>query len=65
MHYRAAVTFEFDEHAPETVRHEIAASTLHTAASRAVKAARKATPGQRPRSLVVLLERISETRPAS
>jgi hypothetical protein len=64
MRYRTWCTFEFDEQAPETVRGEIVAATLNTAASRVGKAARKARPGRRPRAIVVVLERMAETRPS-
>ncbi len=56
MRFKASVTFEYLEQAPETVRAEIVAGNAHTGASRAVKTARKALPRRRPTSMVVLLE---------
>ncbi len=58
--YRAACTFEFLEDAPETWRGEIEAGNAHIAASRAVKAARRAFPRRRPASIAVLLEALGE-----
>lgn len=54
--YMASVTFEFDDAAPETVKVQIAAGSPSVACSRAVKAAQKARPNTRFRSLLVLLE---------
>lgn len=55
--YRYAITFEFDEAAPETVRGEVVATEASGAARRAVVAAQQAKPHRHFRSLVVLLER--------
>jgi hypothetical protein len=54
--FRAAVTFEYQEQAPDTWRGEIAAAAAQTGAHRAVVAAKRALPGRRPSSIVVLLE---------
>ena len=57
--WRYAVTFEAPESRPPVVvRGEIAAGGAQTAASRAIREARRAQPGVRYESLVVLLERI-------
>ena len=53
--WKYAVTYEFTEQAPVTVRGEIAASALSTAALRACKAAKKTRPGTRPASIVIVL----------
>jgi hypothetical protein len=63
--YTFAVTFEFDEQAPETVRGQIAAHTAQTAASRALKQARKAKPKARARSIVVLLQPAASGSPSA
>lgn len=54
--YRYSATAEFDEAAPETVRDEVAARQAHLAAKAALLALRKAHPGRRPSSLVIVLE---------
>lgn len=54
--YRASVTFEYGEQAPETARVEIVASNASIAASRSVREARRQLPGRRPSSIVVLVE---------
>jgi hypothetical protein len=56
MRYAAVITFEFEVDAPETVRTVVEAGNVHTAASRAVRAARRALPRRRPSSIVLLLE---------
>lgn len=50
-----AVTFEFLTDPPITERGIVAAGSWHTAASRAVSAARRARPSTRPSSLSILL----------
>ena len=57
MQYRWAVTFEFDQEPPETVRGEIDVPNPRLGARRAVEAAQRAHPNTRFRSLVVLLEK--------
>ena len=54
--YKAVVWCEYDTPAPRAYRGEIVAGTASTAASRAVREARKAMPGSRPASILVLLE---------
>lgn len=54
--YFASVSFEFDLRPVLTVRGEIVAPNAARAASRAVQQARRAFPGSRPRSIVVVLE---------
>jgi len=54
--YKASVTYEFPEAAPETWRGAIVAGRPSTAASRAIEAARRVFPRRRPSSVVVLLE---------
>jgi hypothetical protein len=54
--YRYSATYEFDEAAPETVRGEVAARQPHLAAKAALVALKKAHPGRRPTSLVIVLE---------
>lgn len=54
--WKASVTLEYTEQAPETVRTEIVASSASTAASRAISAARRQLPGRRFASLSLLLE---------
>jgi hypothetical protein len=60
--YTFAVTFEFHEQAPETVRGQIAAHTAQTAASRALKQARKAKPKARPAPLWCCFNRLRRAR---
>lgn len=54
--YQASVSLEFDLQPVLTVRTAIVAPSASTAASRAVRAARRKFPGTRPRSIVVVLE---------
>ena len=54
--YKAVVCFEYDTQAHRAYRGEIVAGKASTAASRAVREARKAMPGSRPASILVLLE---------
>ncbi len=54
--YRYAVTFEYAEQAPETVRGELRLPNHSLAARRAVDGARRQCPGRRPTSISVLLE---------
>ncbi len=54
--YNASVSWEFDQQPCQTWKGEIVAPSAIRAASRAVQAARKAFPGSRPRSIVVVLE---------
>ena len=57
--FRATVSLESDTQPVQTHRMEIQAATAQKAASRAVQAARKAFPGSRPRSIVVVLEEMA------
>ena len=57
MRLRYAVTLEFGEAAPETVRGEFEVANPRLGARRAVEACFKAKPGRQWSSLVVLLER--------
>lgn len=57
MKFTYAVTFESLTLPPETVRGDAEATSWHTAASRALKAARKSLPGKQASSIVVLLEK--------
>ena len=57
MRYRWAVTFEFEEAKPETVRGEMDVPNPRLGARRAVEAAQKAKPGMRFQSLVIVLDR--------
>ena len=52
-----AVTFEYTLLAPETIRGEVAAGSPHLAASRAIRAAKKAKGRSRPDSLVILIQK--------
>jgi len=54
--FRASVTWESKSVAPETVRTQIVAASWQSAASQAVRVAKKASPGKRASSLVVVLE---------
>ena len=56
MRYLASVTFENATGRPETHKQVIEAGSHQTAASRAVRAARKMLPNRRPSSIVVVLE---------
>ena len=51
-----AVTFEFENDPPITLRGTVEAELRHTAASRAVYEAGKTRPRTKPASLVVLLQ---------
>lgn len=55
MIFKYAVTFESGGPI-ETARGEVEATAWHTAAARAIKAARKQIPGKHATSIVVLLE---------
>ena len=57
MKFKYAVTYEFSKLPPITARGTVASTGAHTAASRAVKAARKGVAGRKWSSLVVVLER--------
>lgn len=57
MIYLAAVTFESNVAPPKTWRGEVEASGPNTAASRAVREAKKAFPGVRWASMSILLEK--------
>ena len=63
--FRYAVTLEFTEVGPETVRGELEAANARLGARRAVEAALRAHPGRRWASLVVLLERPAESEAKS
>jgi hypothetical protein len=54
--YRYSASLEFDDAAPETVRGEVAVRQVHLAAKAALVALKKAHPGRRPSSLVIVLE---------
>jgi hypothetical protein len=54
--YQIIVTYEFPEAPPETFATEAIGSSAAAAASRALRAARKAFAKRRPSSIVVLLE---------
>lgn len=56
VRYRAAVTFESLTAAPETYRTELVAGSHQKAASRAMIEAKRAYPGRRPCSIVILLD---------
>jgi hypothetical protein len=56
--FRYAVTLEFIEAGPETVRGKLEAANARLGARRAVEAALRAHPGRRWATLVVLLERL-------
>ena len=60
MRLRCAVTFEHLQDAPETVRGEIAVSNPSLGARRAFEAAKRALPGRRWASVVILLERLAD-----
>jgi hypothetical protein len=57
MQLEYAVTLEFPEAAPETVRGVCTATKATTVARRAVAAAFKTHPGRKWSSLVILLQR--------
>jgi hypothetical protein len=54
--YTASVTFENAAGTPETHKATIVAGGWQTAASRAVQGAKRALPGKRATSVVVVLE---------
>lgn len=56
MRYTASVTFENATGVPETVKTAIVAASHQKAASMAMREAKKALPGRRPSSIVVVLE---------
>lgn len=56
MRYRASVTFESDTQPPRVYRGEIVAGSAHTAASRALREARKEHKGVRYTSIAMVLE---------
>ena len=58
MTFRYAVTFEYQQDAPETVRGEIAVGNPSLGARRALEAAKKALPRRRWSSVSILLERL-------
>lgn len=62
-HYRASVTFESDTQVPETVRSGFVAASPGKAASTAVREARRAKPGKRWTSMVIMLEKIQASSP--
>jgi hypothetical protein len=56
--WNCAVTWESPETAPpDTIRVSVLASTVHTAAARALKLGQRQRPGKHYRSVVLLLER--------
>ena len=55
--WKYAVTFEYHSVAPETIRGEVAAGSVHLAASRAIRAAKKIKGRTRPDSLVILIQK--------
>jgi hypothetical protein len=61
MQYSAAVTFEGETTAPRTWRGEFVAGTPSSAVSLAVRKAKKALPGLRWTSIVVLIEKKGES----
>jgi hypothetical protein len=60
MRFRASVSFESDTQPVRTYRGEISAGSCDRASSLAVKAARRACPNARWRSLVVVLEKLEQ-----
>lgn len=56
MSYRIAVTFEFETDAPVTHRATVTATSAHTAASRAIREARRVLGRRKPTSIVLLIE---------
>ena len=55
-----AVTFEFETTPPLTTRGTVSASQMPTCVARAARKAMQEHPGQSWRSLVVVLERVSD-----
>jgi len=51
-----AVTYEYENEAPDCHRGEAKATSIATAAARALRVAKKAFPRKRPRSVVVLIQ---------
>jgi len=64
MRLSYAITFEFTENAPETVRGESSVANVRLGARRAVEAAQKACPNRKWASISILLERLDEEREA-
>ena len=60
MRYRASVTFEYDEKAPETLQTTITVPNAALGARRALEAAKAAYPNRRWSSVVIVLERERE-----
>lgn len=56
MTFTVSVTFEFDNDAPLTRKGPITATSAHTAASRAIREARREWKRRKPTSIVVVLE---------
>ena len=54
--YRYSATFEFNQDPPLTVKGTTEQSQHHLATKAAIQALKKAYPGTRPSSLVVVLE---------
>ena len=61
MRYRASFSFESDTQPVRTYRGEIDAPGLPTAASQTIREAKKAYPGARWRSIVLVLEKLDES----
>jgi len=57
--FRASCSYESDSVQVQTYRSEIVAPNARRAASRLLFEARRAYPGSRPRSIVLVLEEIS------
>lgn len=60
MRFMASVTFESDTQAPRSHRVEIEAGSPQSAASQAVRAARKAHKGVRWSSVAIVIEKVGE-----
>ena len=54
--YRASATYEFWTEAPETWTGSVEAASMEKAFFLAMRALRKAHPGRRPSSIVILIE---------
>jgi hypothetical protein len=63
MRWNAAITWESDATPPQTVRVEVDAGNVATAAARAVRLAKRERPGRRFRSVAILLERADPDAP--
>lgn len=63
--YTATISFEFDVRPVETVRLTVSANTWPIAFRKAAKAAQREKPGQKPRSMVVVLEKAELAVPSS